>query len=80
MEKLVGSRVRAIGVSNFSIRHLEKLLKTARIVPAVLQVELHPYFPQWDLVNYCANHNIHGTDSNKNASLKMIVKLVFPKQ
>lgn len=60
MEKLVGPRVRAIGVSNFTIHHLEKLLKTAKIVPAVLQVELHPHFPQWDLVNYCAKHNIHG--------------------
>ncbi|KAL1936359.1 hypothetical protein VTP01DRAFT_493 [Rhizomucor pusillus] len=61
MEKLVGPRVRAIGVSNFTIHHLEKLLKTAKIVPAVLQVELHPHFPQWDLVNYCAKHNIHVT-------------------
>ena len=35
-------RARAIGVSNFSVSHLEKLLKTAKIVPAVNQIELHP--------------------------------------
>lgn len=38
MEKLVGDRVRAIGVSNFNIAKLEKLAKTQKIVPAVNQV------------------------------------------
>ncbi|KAI9492886.1 NADP-dependent oxidoreductase domain-containing protein [Zychaea mexicana] len=61
MEKLVGSRVRAIGVSNFSIANLEKLVQTAKIMPAVLQVELHPYFPQWGLLAFCEKHNIHVT-------------------
>ncbi|KAI8143876.1 NADP-dependent oxidoreductase domain-containing protein [Fennellomyces sp. T-0311] len=61
MEKLVGSRVRAIGVSNFTVANLEKLLKSAKIVPAVLQVELHPYFPQWELLEFCEKHNIHVT-------------------
>lgn len=38
MEKLVGDRVRAIGVSNFNVAKLEKLAKTQKIVPAVNQV------------------------------------------
>jgi diketogulonate reductase-like aldo/keto reductase len=46
-EKLLGEgRVRAIGVSNFSPRHLETLIGQTDVVPAVNQVELHPYFTQ----------------------------------
>jgi 2,5-diketo-D-gluconate reductase A len=46
-EVLLGDgRVRAIGVSNFMPRHLENLLKEATVVPAVNQVEVHPYFTQ----------------------------------
>ncbi|CEG64102.1 Putative Alcohol dehydrogenase [Rhizopus microsporus] len=58
MEKLVGDRVRAIGVSNFNIAKLEKLAKTQKIVPAVNQVELHPFLPQDELVKYCHDHGI----------------------
>ncbi|MEM7572665.1 MAG: aldo/keto reductase [Bacteroidota bacterium] len=39
-------KVRAIGVSNFQVHHLETLLETAEIVPMVNQVELHPYLQQ----------------------------------
>ncbi|KAJ7187325.1 NADP-dependent oxidoreductase domain-containing protein [Mycena filopes] len=46
-------RARAIGVSNFSVKTLEELLKTAKIVPAVNQVEIHPYHAQPALVKYC---------------------------
>lgn len=38
MEKLVGDKVRAIGVSNFTVKKLEQLIKSAKIVPAVNQV------------------------------------------
>lgn len=58
MEKLVGDKVRAIGVSNFSVRKLEELAKTQKIVPAANQVELHPLLPQQELVDYCHAHNI----------------------
>lgn len=51
-------RVRAIGVSNFQIHHLEELLKDSSTVPAVNQVELHPRFIQKELHEYCAQHNI----------------------
>ncbi|WP_054940002.1 aldo/keto reductase [Paenibacillus ihuae] len=51
-------RVRAIGVSNFQIHHLEELKKESSIVPAVNQVELHPRFIQKELHDYCAQHQI----------------------
>jgi len=59
MEKLLGSgKVRAIGVSNFSIQNLEILLKESKVVPAVNQVELHPLLAQADLVKYCFDKGI----------------------
>ncbi|PPR02304.1 hypothetical protein CVT24_011642 [Panaeolus cyanescens] len=59
MEKLLETgKVRAIGVSNFSIKTLEQLFKTAKIVPAVNQVELHPYLAQNALREYCTKKGI----------------------
>src|SRR3954470_5903349 len=50
LEKLLGDgRVRAIGVSNFMPGHLDDLLKNTSAVPAVNQIELHPYFSQPEL-------------------------------
>ena len=47
LEKLLADgKVRAIGVSNFMPEHLDALLKQATVVPAVNQVEVHPYFAQ----------------------------------
>ena len=45
--------VKAIGLSNFTITKTENLLKTAKIVPAVNQVECHPYNQQQKLKEYC---------------------------
>lgn len=54
MEELVEKGlVRAIGLSNFSITKIENLLKTAKTVPAVNQVECHPYHQQRKLRQYC---------------------------
>lgn len=50
--------IRAIGVCNFQIHHLEKLAETARITPMLNQVETHPLFQQVELRNYLAQHNI----------------------
>ena len=60
MEDSVKSgKVRAIGVCNFGIQHLELLKKTATIwPPAVNQIECHPLFPQKDLVDYCRKEGI----------------------
>ncbi|THG34293.1 aldo/keto reductase [Glaciibacter flavus] len=46
---LADSRVRAIGVSNFLPHHLERLIAETDVVPAVNQIELHPYFSQPDV-------------------------------
>ena len=51
-------RVRAIGVSNFNPSHLERLLKTARVVPTVNQIELHPKLQQHETRDFCDTHNI----------------------
>ncbi len=51
-------RARAIGVSNFTERHLNRLLEETGIVPAVNQVELHPRLPQEDLRAFHATHGI----------------------
>lgn len=51
-------RVRAIGVSNFEVHHLERLARESDIVPAVNQIELHPYLQQKDIRFYCREHGI----------------------
>lgn len=51
-------RVRAIGVSNFTISHLKRLQRETTIVPMVNQIEIHPYYQQTELRAYCAAHNI----------------------
>ncbi|MHA7272496.1 aldo/keto reductase [Arthrobacter sp. TMT4-20] len=50
-------RVRAVGVSNFQLPHLERLLGETSVVPAVNQIELHPYLQQEELRQF---HDAHG--------------------
>jgi len=50
--------IKAAGVSNFQIHHLEKLLANSSLVPAVNQVELHPRLTQIELRDYCSEKNI----------------------
>lgn len=59
LEKLLAdARVRAIGVSNFMPEHLARLLSVASVVPAVNQIEVHPYFQQTALQRMHAEHGI----------------------
>lgn len=59
MEEVYKSgKVKAIGVANWSIPYLEKLREKWTIVPAVNQVELHPFLPQHELREYCDKHGI----------------------
>jgi diketogulonate reductase-like aldo/keto reductase len=59
LEKLLSDgRVRAIGVSNFMVRHLEELLAHAKVVPAVDQIEVSPFLQQRDVRACCAEHGI----------------------
>src|SRR6202035_408165 len=55
---LAGGKVRAIGVSNFMVEHLTKLLDRATVVPAVNQIECHPYFAQPEVQDFGAGHGI----------------------
>ncbi len=50
--------VRAIGVCNFNIHHLQDIIRETGVVPAVNQVELHPWLNQQPLVDYCASQGI----------------------
>ncbi|HEY4199190.1 MAG TPA: aldo/keto reductase [Devosiaceae bacterium] len=59
LEKLLADgKVRAIGVSNFMVEHLDSLLAATDIVPAVNQIEVHPYFQQKALQALHARHKI----------------------
>ena len=51
-------KCRSIGVSNFTIRHLEELKESCNVIPAINQVELHPYHFQQELLSYCNSENI----------------------
>ncbi|GAB4247587.1 MAG: aldo/keto reductase [Thermoleophilia bacterium] len=51
-------KARAIGVSNYTVRHLEEMADYARVTPAVNQCELHPFLYQLDLVRYCRQAGI----------------------
>jgi diketogulonate reductase-like aldo/keto reductase len=59
LETLVGDgKVRAIGVSNFMVDHLTTLLDKTTVMPAVNQIEVHPYFAQRDVQTLDAEHQI----------------------
>jgi diketogulonate reductase-like aldo/keto reductase len=51
-------RVKAIGVSNFLVHHLEMLLPHCKVMPMVNQVEFHPYLQQPTLQQFCRDHQI----------------------
>ncbi len=55
---LEDGKVRAIGVSNFMVDHLTTLLEQAKVVPAVNQIEVHPYFQQREVQAFNAEHGI----------------------
>ncbi len=72
LESLVDEgRCRAIGLSNVNLVQLQGVFDKARIKPTVVQVESHPYLPEWDLLEYCKSKGIviqafaalgHGTE------------------
>jgi diketogulonate reductase-like aldo/keto reductase len=62
MELLVKSgKTKAIGVSNFNVRRLKDLLSKSTTVPAVNQIEIHPYLQQPELFKYCHENKIQLT-------------------
>lgn len=59
LEKIkAAGRARTIGVSNYTIRHLEEMKSYANEMPAVNQVELHVFLQQPELLDYCRTHDI----------------------
>jgi diketogulonate reductase-like aldo/keto reductase len=59
LEKIVKTKkCRAIGISNYTIEHLEELLGACEIVPAVNQVEFNPFLYQKDLLDFCRSKGI----------------------
>ncbi|KAI5308582.1 hypothetical protein KEM55_005361 [Ascosphaera atra] len=60
---LEAGKVKTIGVSNFQIRHIDRLLSdpSCKVVPAVNQIELHPYNPSPKLLEHCKSKGIHCT-------------------
>ncbi|WFD00534.1 hypothetical protein MYAM1_003283 [Malassezia yamatoensis] len=64
MENLLETRkgkVKAIGISNFSVKTMNELLPHCKVIPAVNQIESHPYLPEWDVVDLCKKHEIFVT-------------------
>lgn len=57
-EALASGKAKAIGVSNYTVKHLRELLETAEVKPAVNQVELHVFLQQPELLEYCNEHGI----------------------
>jgi diketogulonate reductase-like aldo/keto reductase len=59
LENLVDEgRCRSIGLSNVNLEKLQEIVDVARIKPAVVEVEAHPYLPEWDLLDYCRREGI----------------------
>jgi diketogulonate reductase-like aldo/keto reductase len=59
LEDLVDEgQCKAIGLSNVSLEQAREIFEVARIKPAVVHVESHPYLPQWDLLDYCRKNRI----------------------
>ncbi|ESO12199.1 hypothetical protein HELRODRAFT_63316 [Helobdella robusta] len=60
MEKLViEGKINSVGVSNYTMRHLEELYKYCKIEPSVLQIEYHPHLVQSKLLQFCQKNNLH---------------------
>jgi len=59
MERLVDEgKCRAIGLSDITLDKLAEIVAAARIKPALVQVEAHPYLPEWELLDFCRRHGI----------------------
>ncbi|KJC40877.1 dehydrogenase [Bradyrhizobium sp. LTSP885] len=59
MERLVDDgHCKSIGLSDITLERLREVVAAARIKPAVVQVESHPYLPEWELLDFCREHGI----------------------
>ena len=59
MERLVDDgHCKSIGLSDITLEKLREVVAVARIRPAMVQVESHPYLPEWELLDFCREHGI----------------------
>jgi diketogulonate reductase-like aldo/keto reductase len=59
LERLVDDgHCKSIGLSDVTLAKLQEIVAVARIKPAVVQVESHPYLPEWELLEFCREHGI----------------------
>jgi hypothetical protein len=59
LERLVDDgQCKSIGLSDITLEKLQEIVAAARIKPAVVEVESHPYHPQWELLDFCRQHGI----------------------
>jgi diketogulonate reductase-like aldo/keto reductase len=59
LERLVDEgQCKSIGLSDITLEKLQEIVAVARIKPAVVQVESHPYLPEWSLLDFCREHGI----------------------
>ena len=59
LERLVDEgKCNAIGLSDVTLKDVQAIVAAARIKPAVVQVESHPYLPEWELLEFCKQHGI----------------------
>jgi diketogulonate reductase-like aldo/keto reductase len=59
LERLVDEgKCKSIGLSDVNLEKLREIVAAARIKPAVVQVESHPYLPEWELLDFCREHGI----------------------
>jgi len=59
LERLVDDgHCKAIGLSDVTLEKVREVVSAARIKPAVVQVESHPYLPEWELLDFCREHGI----------------------
>ena len=59
MERLVDEgKAKSIGLSDITLEKLKEIVAAARIKPAVVEVECHPYLPEWELLEFCQRHGI----------------------
>jgi diketogulonate reductase-like aldo/keto reductase len=49
---------RSIGLSDVTLDKVREIFEVARIKPAVVQVESHPYLPEWELLSFCQEHGV----------------------
>ena len=75
----LSGKLRCIGVSNYTVGHLQELLDHCRVVPHVLQIELHPHYQQRQLVDFCREKGIHVQVEVQMLFLKRVIIIIYHK-